>query len=131
MQLFRKQPITATWGRNVWLYLATIASSFEPTRDTSNMKHLLLYVARTLPCPKCRGHFEKSVSEMDFNDFASKSNLLQWVHARHSAIRIQQGRQPTDFDSWLYELEHGELDHNLIVIIILVIVILLLACKRK
>lgn len=65
------------WGKSGWIFLNSIALTYEPIYK-ENYRQFILQLPYILPCKTCGENLKKNMSTLD-NALQSKKNLIQWL----------------------------------------------------
>lgn len=85
----------AVWGSAGWTFIHCVASAypqFPNNEQKQNMRGFLLHVALTLPCVKCRAHFQRQLLEAPDEIFESKTALFRWTVDAHNEVNKVNGK---------------------------------------
>ncbi len=65
------------WGKSGWIFLNSIALTYEPIYK-ENYRQFILQLPYILPCKTCGENLKKNIQTLD-NALQSKENLIQWL----------------------------------------------------
>lgn len=74
------------WGPRIWKKIHTKALRFpkKPTRsDKHKFRRWYEHIADEIPCPKCRGHYERKLHGFDDG---SRSRMFRWTVKLHNGV---------------------------------------------
>lgn len=83
------------WGSAGWKFIHCVASSYpqNPTDEQKqNMRGFLLHIGLTLPCVKCRAHFQRQLLEAPDEIFDNKQTLFRWTVDAHNEVNKLNGK---------------------------------------
>lgn len=92
---------STVWGPQLWRFLHTVAGQYPdiPTsQEKASCRQLLYSLRHLLPCPKCRVHFTKAITQRA-PDVSSGAALQRWLVGFHNDVNRRLGK-PCD---WTYE----------------------------
>lgn len=65
------------WGKSGWIFLNSIALTYEPIYK-ENYRQFILQLPYILPCKTCGENLKKNIPTLN-NALQSKENLIQWL----------------------------------------------------
>lgn len=65
------------WGQSGWVFLNSIALTYEP-KYKENYKNFILQLPYILPCKTCGENLKKNINTLD-DALESKEKLLKWL----------------------------------------------------
>ena len=65
------------WGKSGWIFLNSIALTYEP-KYKENYRQFILQLPWILPCKTCGENLKKNIHTLD-NALESKENFIQWL----------------------------------------------------
>lgn len=125
------------WGPSAWLFLHSISFQYpeNPTEeDKNNFKQLFESLQNTLPCPRCREHYQQNLKENPIQ-LNSRNDLIQWVIDIHNAVneknskKIYSRKEVEDLyqSKYNYSIKNNEsIESNMNIILIIILIILII-----
>ena len=65
------------WGKSGWIFLNSIALTYEPT-NKENYRQFILQLPYILPCKTCGENLKKNIHTLD-NALESKESFILWL----------------------------------------------------
>ena len=92
------------WGPAAWHYLHAVSFTYpaEPTSETKDNMFIFLHsFAKTLPCSKCKSHFEEYLNEnlktkSPYLD--SRENLINFINTAHNNVNKRLDKKVYSLD---------------------------------
>ena len=85
------------WGRYTWVLFHLIAGKIKNehfAQEINNIKKIIYDICRHLPCPHCRGHAIKHLSQStEFRKINSKETLKMFLFNFHNIVNKQTNRK--------------------------------------
>jgi FAD-linked sulfhydryl oxidase len=104
---------TQIWGPSFWksLHLLSLAYPESPSQvDLDSHKQYLYALARVLPCPICRQHFQSYLSEVDIDSILkNKDSFVRFLFSVHNDVNKRLNKKV-----WTYEQFYAHYNHILI-----------------
>lgn len=100
-----------TWGPNCWQFLNAIAYAYpaNPTpTQKQEMQRFLGALAFILPCPMCREHLKRYISDTLTPDvFAGQLSLMKWINDVHNDVNRRTNKPQVSFSEMMLLCEKG------------------------
>ena len=80
------------WGKSGWIFLNSIALTYEPIHK-ENYRQFILQLPYILPCKTCGENLKKNIPSLD-NALVSKENFILWL------INIRNGIYKDNHQDW-------------------------------
>lgn len=92
------------WGKSGWIFLNSIALTYEPTYK-ENYRQFILQLPYILPCKTCGENLKKNISTLD-HALESKENFIFWLINVRNEIYIDNhiDWKQKNFDETLDEI---------------------------
>lgn len=90
------------WGPGLWKYIHTAASAADTPEKREAFHQFAISLLPTIPCGKCKQHFEQNLKKYDIRNFkGDQEKLLMWTFLMHDAVNLAQGKTGAQRPSWL------------------------------
>lgn len=90
------------WGPGLWKYIHTAAAAADTPEKRDAFHQLTLALLPTIPCGKCKQHFEQNLKKYDIRNYkGDQEKLLMWTFLMHDAVNLAQGKVGNQRPSWL------------------------------
>lgn len=83
------------WGKSGWIFLNSIALTYEPV-NKENYKQFILQLPYILPCKSCGENLKKNISSLD-NALETKENFIHWL------INVRNGIYDDNQQDWKHK----------------------------
>lgn len=80
------------WGKSGWIFLNSIALTYEPIHK-ENYRQFILQLPYILPCKTCGENLKKNIPSLD-NALVSKENFILWL------INVRNGIYVDNHQDW-------------------------------
>lgn len=80
------------WGKSGWIFLNSIALTYEPMYK-ENYRQFILQLPYILPCKTCGENLKKNIPTLD-NALVSKENFIHWL------INVRNGIYMDNHQNW-------------------------------
>ena len=80
------------WGKSGWIFLNSIALTYEPIHK-ENYRQFILQLPYILPCKTCGENLKKNIPSLD-NALVSKENFILWL------INVRNGIYDDNHQNW-------------------------------
>lgn len=92
------------WGKSGWIFLNSIALTYEPIHK-ENYRQFILQLPYILPCKTCGENLKKNIPSLD-NALVSKENFILWLINVRNGIYIDnhQDWKQKNFKETFYEI---------------------------
>lgn len=80
------------WGKSGWIFLNSIALTYEPIHK-ENYRQFILQLPYILPCKTCGENLKKNIPSLD-NALVSKENFILWL------INVRNGIYIDNHQDW-------------------------------
>ena len=87
------------WGPAAWHYLHAVSFTYpvEPTSEVKDNMFVFLHsFAKTIPCSKCKTHFETYLNEnlkTKSPSLDSRDNLIEFINTAHNSVNKRLGKK--------------------------------------
>jgi hypothetical protein len=122
------------WGEHGWAFLHYITFAYpdKPTKnEKESMKQLLLSLQYTLPCRKCRVHYQNNLKYLPLTEkiLSNRKNLIMWLLALHNKVNLQLGKKQISYNNLLqrYLNKNNNKNKYLNIIKMLFVIILIIS----
>jgi hypothetical protein len=90
------------WGPGLWKYIHTAAAAADTPEKREAFHQFSLSLLPTIPCGKCKQHFEQNLKRFDIRQYKKDQEaLLLWTFLMHDAVNLAQGKTGASRPSWL------------------------------
>jgi len=83
------------WGKNGWIFLNSIALTYEPA-NKENYRQFILQLPYILPCKTCGKNLKENIHTLD-KALESKENFILWI------INVRNGIYMDNHTNWKYK----------------------------
>src|SRR3989304_8818389 len=120
------------WGNYGWkfLHITTLTYPECPTNiDKKSMKKFFESIKGTLPCYKCRIHYQEHLQKYPLTDdiLSSRKNLIYWLIDIHNSVNRSLGKRELSYEEAIKSIEkivNGNNEYNMYNYILYIIVII-------
>lgn len=122
------------WGKSGWIFLNSIALTFEPEHK-EKYRQFILQLPYILPCKTCGENLKKSINTLD-NALESKENFIKWLINIRNEVYTDNHQEwkHKNFKQTIDEIFYSysrKIDIYLGVILCVVILIILIFMLKK
>jgi hypothetical protein len=117
------------WGKSGWIFLNSIALTFNP-EYRAEYKKFIEQLPYILPCKTCGDSLKTKLDKLD-EALESKQNFLLWLLDIRNSINIENSRPKVSLDADINEIFYNNNNSSIFWIIISIIILLLLILLLK
>lgn len=90
----------SAWGRPTWMLLHVISFSWDEKLIGNYIKFMNL-ISKTIPCPKCRRHFNKAINNSNLKigkNCQSQEQMSKWLVILHNMVNKRHGKRTFPYE---------------------------------
>ena len=90
------------WGPSGWIFLHSITLNYPDNpsqKDKQNYKHFFESLQFTIPCEKCKTHYQENLQKYSLdNALNNKETLFNWLVNIHNEVNEKNNKDILSYD---------------------------------